>query len=83
MAVFVAFNFQAYAQEKVNLEKPAVEKNTELLSIVFRLAGRQEYSSKQFKLYTDRIDQHFEQYKNHVYMLKRSIVLCLFMNRLI
>jgi len=65
MAVFVALNFQAYAQEKVNLEKPAVEKNTELLSIVFRLAGRQEYSSKQFKLYTDRIDQHFEQYKNH------------------
>jgi len=65
ITILVVLNFQAYAQEKVILEKPTVDKRTELLSIVFRLAGKQEYSSKQFKLYSDKIEQHFEKYKNH------------------
>ena len=65
IVILVALNFQAYAQEKLILEKPTIDKKTELLSIVFRLAGRQEYTSKQFKLYTDRVEQHFEQHKNH------------------
>ena len=63
--LLVTPNFQAYAQEKVILEKPKVDKRVELLSIVFRLAERPEYSSQTFKLYTDRIEQHFEKYKKH------------------
>ena len=65
IAILVAFGFQAHAQEKVFLEKPHVDKRVELLSIVFRLAERPEYSTKVFKIYTDRIEQHFEEYKNH------------------
>ena len=32
---------------------------------MFRLADAQEYNSKQFKLYTDKIEEHFDKYKNH------------------
>ena len=53
------------AQEKIELEKPHVNKRVELLSIVFRLAERPEYSSNVFKLYYDRVEQHFEKFKNH------------------
>jgi len=63
--ILVTLNFQACAQEKVLLEKPKVDEKIELLSIVFRLAEKQEYSNKSFKLYVDRIEQYFEKYKNH------------------
>ena len=63
--ILIAFSFQACVQEKTILEKPAVDKRVELLSIVFRLAEKQEYSNTNFKLYTDRIEQYFEKYKNH------------------
>ena len=67
IAILVTLNFQACVQvhEKVLLEKPKVDKRVELLSIVFRLAEKPEYSSKEFKLYADRIEQHFERHKNH------------------
>jgi hypothetical protein len=63
--ILVAFSFQTFAQEKVVLEKPTVDKRVELLSIVFRLAEKQEYSNERFKVYADRIDQYFEKHKNH------------------
>ena len=63
--ILVTLNFQACTQEKVLLEKPKVDEKIELLSIVFRLAEKQEYSNKYFKLYVDRIEQYFEKYKNH------------------
>ena len=65
--LFVALHFQACVpvQEKVVLEGPTVDKRVELLSIVFRLAEKQEYAYQNFKLYVDRIDQYFEKYKNH------------------
>ena len=65
IAILAAFGFQACVHEKVLLEKPAVDKRVELLSIVFRLAEKQEYTNKNFKLYIDRIDQYFDKYKNH------------------
>jgi len=65
IAILVAFSFQMCTKEKVFFEKPHVDKRVELLSIVFRLAERPEYSSTVFKLYTDRIEQHFDEYKNH------------------
>ena len=52
-------------QENVLQEKPTIDKRVELLSIVFRLAERPEYSSNELKLYSDRIDQYFEKHKNH------------------
>ena len=66
-AILITLGFQAcvHKQEKPFLDMPKVDKRTELLSIVFRLAERPEYSSKEFKLYTDRIERHFEEYKNH------------------
>ncbi|MDF9830303.1 DUF4932 domain-containing protein [Parabacteroides sp. PF5-6] len=56
---------QACAKENVRIEPPIVDKRVELISLVFRLAEKQEYAEKEFKLYTDRIDRHFEEYKNH------------------
>lgn len=53
------------AQQKANLDKPAVDKRAELLSIVFRLAGNSEHNPKSFKLYTDRIENYFDKYKDH------------------
>lgn len=47
------------------LKPPQVDKRIELLSIVFRLAESEEYSSERFSKYTDQIKAHFEPYKNH------------------
>ena len=67
LTIFVALNFQAcvQVQEKVLLEKPKVDKRVELLSIVFRLAEKPEYSAKDFKLYVEKIEHYFERHKNH------------------
>ena len=58
------YSIQLYSQNII-LEKPRVDERIELLSIVFRLAGAEEYSSTFFKRYTDRIEQHFLPYKEH------------------
>lgn len=63
LLVLVCVNL--FSQEKQILEKPKVDERVELLSIVFRLAGANEYSSQAFKLYTDKIEKHFGAYKNH------------------
>ena len=66
LLIFIAISLQVHSQVQISLiEQPTVDKRIELLSIVFRLAEQREYSYKLFKLYTDRIEQHFEQYKNH------------------
>lgn len=52
-------------RNKTIMDEPKVDKNVELLSIVARLAGYNEYSSTHFKLYTDKIDNHFKDYKGH------------------
>ena len=62
-SVLVSVNL--FSQEKQILEKPKVDERIEILSIVFRLAGAQEYNAKDFRLYTDRIDKYFSEYKNH------------------
>ena len=68
--IFFTFSILACNQgkplsEKPLIEKPGVDKRIELVSIVFRLAGNDEYNSEVFKLYTDRINQHFSSYKDH------------------
>ncbi|MCX6304801.1 MAG: DUF4932 domain-containing protein [Bacteroidetes bacterium] len=43
---------------------PVVDEKTELLSIVFRLAGAEEYINNEMKNYTDAIDKYFNPYKD-------------------
>lgn len=47
------------------LSPPVADRRIELLSIVFRLAGADEYNNEAFKLYTDAIHRHFDPYKDH------------------
>lgn len=62
--VLCAMSMSLHAQT-ILLEKPKVDERVEMLSIVFRMAGAEEYSSEQFKLYTNKIYKHFAPYKNH------------------
>jgi hypothetical protein len=54
----------AAQNQKVILE-PKVDKRVEITSIAFRLAGSEEYNSEIFKVYTDRINQHYAGHKEH------------------
>lgn len=45
--------------------KPEVDERVELLSIVFRLAGNDEYITDHFKAYVADIHAHFDRFKNH------------------
>jgi hypothetical protein len=47
------------------LPRPIVDERVELLSIVFRLAGSEEYSLDDNKIYVRKIHAHFDKYKNH------------------
>lgn len=44
---------------------PKVDKRTELLSIVFRLAGNFEYNDDTYRNYVTDIHNHFDKYKDH------------------
>jgi hypothetical protein len=44
---------------------PKVDKRTELLSIVFRLAGNPEYNDDVYRKYVSDIHSHFDPYKDH------------------
>jgi len=67
--------FQACKHENVLVEKPTIDERVELMSIVFRLAERWEYSNTRFELYNDKIEQHFEKYKSHELILfTKSII---------
>ena len=48
-----------------NLVQPRVDERTELLSIVFRLAGANEYINNNFPSYTKDIDEYFSPFKKH------------------
>jgi hypothetical protein len=61
----IVASFPVIAQENLILDKPKVDKRVELLSIVFRLADNPEYGTNLFKLYTDKIENHFNSYKDH------------------
>lgn len=62
---FLIICINSFSQQNNILNKPKIDERVELLSIVFRLANANEYNSKIFKLYTDKIENHFEKYKNH------------------
>ncbi|WP_294183079.1 DUF4932 domain-containing protein [uncultured Sphingobacterium sp.] len=54
-----------YGQRNEIMDKPKVDERIEILSIVFRLVGNQEYSSAIFKRYVDRINDHYSPFKEH------------------
>lgn len=58
-------SLNGFSQESSILDKPKVDRRVEMLSIVARLANYNEYSSNIFKLYTDKIYEHFDPYKEH------------------
>lgn len=61
----IFISLQNHAQEKRLIDVPKIDKRVELLSIVFRLAGNEEYNATYFKKYTDKVESHFRQYKDH------------------
>jgi hypothetical protein len=52
-------------RESSGLPLPKVDRRTELMSIVFRLAGNPEYNQDNYKSYVKDIHDHFDQYKDH------------------
>ena len=63
--LFFLISYNSFSQQKSILGEPKVDERVELLSIIFRLAGAEEYNSTIFNLYTDKIENHFEKYKDH------------------
>ena len=63
--ILIFLSTQVFAQKKQLIESPKVDKRIELLSIVFRLAGNIEYNATFFKKYTDKVENHFRDYKDH------------------
>ena len=66
-----------YAQNsdpKTLLSPPVADRRIELLSIVFRLAGADEYNNEAFKSYTNAIHRHFDPYKDHP-LIKKAMQL--------
>ena len=56
------------------LEPPVVDERVELLSIVARMAGFQEYNDSSFMPYVKAIHQHFDPYRQHpVILLARQL----------
>ncbi len=55
--------FFAYAQSET--VQPKVDERTELLSIIFRLAGAKEYVNNDIPSYSKDIDEYFAPFKGH------------------
>lgn len=53
------------AQQENGLPNPVVDTRVELLSIVFRLAGNQEYNSDRNKNYVQEIHDYFDKFASH------------------
>ena len=68
-AVLLLVGLHISAKENQVPAKPRVDNRVELMSIVFRLAGRAEYSSNELKQYVGKIEDHFGKYRNHELIL--------------
>ena len=61
----VYLSISALGQRNNKLPSPTVDKRVELLSIAFRLADSEEYSSTSNVKYVQAIHDHFDRYKDH------------------
>jgi hypothetical protein len=65
LALLLLLATDAYAQLDSLALVPHVDKRVELMSIVFRLAGKPEYSISDLRTYSSDIDSFFAAFKNH------------------
>lgn len=65
LQLLLCVSLAASGQPNDKVPLPAVDKRVELLSIVFRLAGSEEYSSPSNIKYAQAIHDHFDKFKNH------------------
>ena len=65
---FICLSISAVGQFKNNLPLPTVDKRVELLSIAFRLADSEEYSSASNTKYVQAIHDHFNKFKGHPFI---------------
>ncbi len=63
VVTYLFTSFLCFAQD--NLIQPKVDERTELVSIVFRLAGANEYVNNDVTGYVEAIDGYFNSYKDH------------------
>lgn len=61
--ILIVFALQAQAQNSTIV--PFVDERTELLGVVFRLAGASEFTNNNIADYSTSIDEYFSVYKNH------------------
>ncbi len=62
------------AEEATLIPTPQIDERIELLGIVFRLAGAEEYQCTSFKEYDDAINMHFADFKNHAVVQQAKIL---------
>lgn len=53
------------ALARPSIAEVGVDERVELLAIIFRLAGAEEYSNRQLAIYTEAIETHFGQFRSH------------------
>jgi ATP adenylyltransferase/5',5'''-P-1,P-4-tetraphosphate phosphorylase II len=53
------------AQSQARIVQPIVDLRVELLGIVYRLVGNEEYNSDDNRWYVQRIHEHFDRFKDH------------------
>jgi hypothetical protein len=63
--LFILTGFAVAEETKQNIPQPKVDERVELLGIVYRFAGAEEYQCDRFKEYDDAINKHFAKFKNH------------------
>ncbi len=59
ISLLIALLLPACTREQALVKEPAVDKRVELLSIVFRLADKQEYAYQRSTPYSDSVNRHF------------------------
>ncbi|MEN6619332.1 MAG: DUF4932 domain-containing protein [Rikenellaceae bacterium] len=67
--VLLLMSLHPFAKVKQVPDRPQVDNRVELMSIVFRLAGRAEFSSRDIKLYVSKIEDHFNKFRDHELIL--------------
>jgi len=65
LSIVIFASFASCSAASTILDKPIVDERVELMSIVFRLAECDEFSSEKNAMYVQRINAHFGQFKDH------------------
>ena len=63
--LFVIVGITPVFSGELSIPQPKIDERAELLGIVFRLAGVQNFQSDTYKEYSEAINQHFASFKDH------------------